>query len=105
MFQMRGPILYLLKLVLKISSKPILNAFYKDLRIVAILIEVSFEFFLRYNNIRPFIMSMTVFLLRPADADTNLEKRGYKWSAIVSISSSHIKMIITLLSKLIAIQM
>ena len=102
---MGGPILCVLKLVLRVSPKPIPDAFYKGPGIAAIFTEESLEFFPGYNNIRPFFLSMPAFVLCPASANAVPKKRGRKRSAILSVGSSCIEMVFALLAKLIAIQM
>ena len=102
---MGGPILHMLKLVLKISSKSISDNFYKGLGIVSIFMEKSLKFFLGDNNIRPFFLSMLVFILCLATADAVSKKIGRKQDAIVFVSSSHIEMIFILLAKPVVIQM
>ena len=105
MFQVGGPILCVLKLVLRVSPKTIPDAFYKSPEIAAIFTEESLEFFLGDNNIRPFFMSIPAFVLCPASANVILKKRGRKQSAIFSVGSSCIEMVFALMAKPIGIQM
>ena len=105
MFQVRGPILRVFQLVLRIFSKPISDAFHKSFGIAAILAEESLELFLWYNNIGPFFLSMSAFVLCPAGTNTVIEKRSRKRGAVVSIGYSRITMIFTLLAEPIAVQM
>ena len=93
----------ILKLVLKVSLKPIPDTFYKGPRIAAIFTKEGFEFFLGYNNIRSFFLSMPAFVLCPTSANTISKKKGRKRSAIFSIGSSCIEMVFVLLAKLIVI--
>ena len=102
---MGGPILCDLKLVLRVSPKPIPDTSYKDPRIVAIFTKEGLEFFQGYNNIRPFFFNILAFLLCPASANAISKNRGCKQSAILSVSSSCIKIDIALLAKPIVIQM
>ena len=103
MFQVGGPILCILKLILRVSPKPVPDVFYKGPGIAAIFTEESLEFFLGDNNIRPFFLSMPAFVLSSASANSVLKKRGCKRSAILSIGSSCIKIVFALLPKSIAI--
>ena len=102
---MKGPILCVLKLVLRVSPKPIRDAFYEGLGIAAIFTEETLEFFPGDNNIRPFFLSIPGFVLYPASANAIPKKRSHKRNAILSVGSSYIEMILALLAKPIAIQM
>ena len=95
----------ILKLILKVSPKPILDTFYKGPRIAAIFTKEGLEFFPGYNNIRPFFLSMPAFVLCPASANAILKKRDHKRNMILSVDSSSIKMVFAFLAKLIVIQM
>ena len=99
MFHLESSILRVLKLVLGISFKLIPDTFYKGSGIATIFLEISFEFFLRYKNIRLLFLSMPVFILCSANDDTILKKKSSKWVVIVSISSSRIEIILILLAK------
>ena len=101
---MGGPIFCVLKQVLRVSSKPIPDNFYKGPRIVAIFTKEGLKFFVGYNNIWFFFLSMPAFVLCPASANAILKKKGCKRSAIFFVSSSCIKMVFVLLAKLIVIQ-
>lgn len=105
MFQIKGPILRIFQLVLGEPSKLILDDFYKSLRIATTFAEKDLKFSIGYNNIQPFIFSMQAFILYPVSANPFVNKKGRKGSIVISISSSNIKMIFTLLAKLIVIQM
>ena len=74
MFQLGDLTLRILKLLLRIFSKTIPDIFYNGSGIVAIFIEESLEFFPEYNNIRPFFLSMPVFILCPTSADAISKK-------------------------------
>lgn len=100
---MRATILCILKLVLKISFKLILDVFYKSFRIVAIFAKEDFKFFSRLNNILLFFLSMSAFILCLAIANTILKKKNHKRGAIVIIGSSRIEMVFVLLTKSITI--
>ena len=102
---MGSPILCLLKLVLRVSPKPIPDAFYKSPRIATIFTEESLEFFPEDNNIRPFFLSMPAFVLCLASANAIAKKKVRKESAILSVGSSCIEIVFALLAKLIPIQM
>ena len=105
MFQVGGPILYVLKLVLRVFPKPILDTLYKGPRIAAMFTKKNLEFFPGYNNIWPFFLSMSAFVLCSASANDILKKKARKRSAIFSVGSSCNEMVFTLLAKPIAIQM
>ena len=103
MFKVENPILYVLKLVLRFSPKPILDNFYKGPRIAAIFTKEGFEFFSGYNNIRFFFLSMPALVLCPASANDIPKEREHKRSTILSVRSSCIKMVFILIVKPIAI--
>ena len=86
-------------------SKPIPDTFHKSPRITAIFTKKDLEFFPGYNNIWPFFLSMSAFVLCPASANVIPKKRGHKRSAIFSVGSIYIEMVFALLAKPIAIQM
>ena len=104
MFHVAGTILCVLQLVLRVFPKPILDTFYKDPKIAAIFTTRGLKFFLGYNNIQPFFLSIPAFVLCLASANAILNKRGTKRSAILFVGSSCIKMVFVLLAKPIAIQ-
>lgn len=101
---MREAILHILKLVLRIFSKLIPNAFHKNLEIAVIFAEEDLKFFTGYNNIRVFFLSIPAFILSLASINIILRKRSRKQGAIIFIDSSRIEMIFALLAELIAIQ-
>ena len=93
------------QLMLRVSSKSIPDAFHKSSRIAAFFAEEGLELFPWYNNIRPFSMSMSAFVLYPTGANAVSEKGSRKRDAVVSVNFSHIKMMFTLLAEPIAVQM
>ena len=84
---MGGQILCVLKLVLRVSSKLIPDNFYKGPRIVAIYTKEGLEFFVGYNNIGFFFLSIPAFVLCLASANVILKKKRRKQSAIYFVSS------------------
>lgn len=100
---MRDLILHVLKLILRISFKLILDTFHKSFGITIIFAEEVVRFLLGYNNISLFFLSMPAFILCPASANIITKKRGHKKSTIVSISFSCIEMVFALLAKPVVI--
>ena len=99
--QVKGPILYFFLLVLEIPLNLGLNVSHKQSRFSEILLEKSLEFVLsRGNGIVAFNLS---FVLLLAEVNPVLEKWGHKRDAFVTRGSSHVEMIFTLLTKVIAL--
>ena len=99
MFQLGGLILRVLKLLLKMFSKSILDVFYKGPGIAASIREKNLEFCPRNNNIWPFFIIMLVFVLCPRSADFVRKNTDRKRGTIIAISSSHSEIIFKLLAK------
>ena len=99
MFQVGDQILCVLRLILRVSPKPIPDIFYKVPNIVAIFTKKGLEFSSGYNNIRLFFLSMPAFKLYPASANAIPKKKSRKRSVILSIRSSYIEMVFALLAK------
>ena len=87
------------QLILGVFSKLIPNIVNKDLRIPKILLEKDFEFWPHdWSN-----ALVAALVLSPSKVDGTMKKRGCKWGTIHSGSTWNFKMVLTLLTKVIAI--
>lgn len=103
MFQVRGSILRVVKLVLGVFTQYIPDIFHKSSIIAAIVTEKNIKLFQEYDNIWPFFINMLAFVLCLASTYSVSKKRCRKLYAIVSVRSSRIKMIFALLAEAIVI--
>lgn len=101
---MKVLIIYVFKLIFKIFLKFILNDFHKSFKIDAIFEKKDYKFFLNYNNIWLFILSIPLFILYLAIANLIVKKRSHKWDIIFLLSLSYVNKIFLLLAKLLLIQ-
>lgn len=104
MFQVRDLIMRVFRLIFWIFSQFIPDTFQKSPGIATIFANKYLKFFLEYNNIWLFFLSILVFVLCQASANTVVRKNGHKQVVIFSIGFSHIKLVFVLLIKSIAIQ-
>ena len=101
MLQVKGPILYFLLLMLGISLDFGLDTSYKRGRFSKTLLEKSFEFVpSRRDDIVTFNLS---FMLPLAEVNPVSGKRSRKRDAFMACSSGRVKMIFTLMTKIIAL--
>lgn len=102
---MRGPVLRIFKLILRVTPKLTSDAFYESPRVAEIFAKESLESVPRYSNVRPFLECVPALILSPASTNAILKERGRERGMIVSSGSSRIEMIFALLAELVAIQM
>lgn len=102
---MKSPILCILKLVIRISPKLILDAFYKSSRMARIITGEDLKFCQKNNIIWLFFLNMSAFILCSASVNIVTKKKSCKQGIIVSIGSGYIEMIFALLVEQIVIQM
>lgn len=101
---MRGPVLSIFKLFLRISFKLTLDIIYTSSRVTKIFVKEDLEFVSEYKNIRSFLKYMPVLLLSLVCTNTVLKKRGCKQSAIIAGNTGYIKRVFVVLAKLVVIQ-
>lgn len=98
---MRNPILNFFLLVLKILLNLCLDAYHKYNRFSKTLTKKDFKFVSSKKN--SIFMFYTNFLLLPAKIDLILEKQIYKEITLVAFNIGCVKIIFTLLTKIIAL--
>lgn len=102
MFKMGGPILYFLLLVLTVSSNPIPDNIYKQLRVSETLLKEDLELILGQEI---FDGLMLYFVLVPAKANPAMKERSGKRCSVRASGTGGGKMIPILLTKVVILHM
>lgn len=103
-FQIKSLILSVFILVLKVFLKFIINVFYKNSRVVIIFIKKHLKFVSRIRNARPYFKCMPMLILSSASTDVVLKEKSHNQVAIIANNFSYVKIVFTLLTKMIAIE-
>lgn len=103
MFKVESRILDFFKLVLRITLELAPDARHKGLGITKILSEEGLKLFSGYGDILALVKSVTTLVLHPSEANTPVKERGSKRDAISPSGLSSVKMIFTLLAKVITV--
>lgn len=104
LFQMRGPVLNIFKLILRVPSKHILDTIYKSPRTAEIFAKKDFNFVLGYRNVQPYHKYVPMLILSLASIDVFLKEKSCKQNIIIINRIGYLKMILVFLAELIVIQ-
>lgn len=98
---MRSPILSFFYLVLRATFDLTPDAIYESLKVTEILPKEGLELNLDYRDC-PFTL-VTTLVLSPTETDISSKKRGFKRGAVRTSGSGCFKMVLTLLTEIIAV--
>lgn len=101
--QVESTILYFLLLILRIALNLCSNVGHKQSRFFKVLLKKSFEFIPnKRSNAITFYIDL---ILLPAEIDLLSKKQSHKKDTLVAHSTSHIKIILVMLTKVIVFYM